>query len=164
VRRIVAVAALAVAAGLPLSASAGGYDKTAWVPSQAQSNRPPDRIKPHRENPRAPAVTSSTVPAPPADLSPAEAAVWSRLALEVADLGVYATSFATSFRQLVRLVWLAEVSDPFETAPSAFARLQQTAASSLDAWGLRPASASVTGLGDRPSEGYRFKRRPWTMS
>jgi hypothetical protein len=39
VRRIVAVAALAIAAGLPSPASAGGYDRTAWGMSLAQARK-----------------------------------------------------------------------------------------------------------------------------
>ena len=95
-----------------------------------------------RENPHAPKVSRSDVPAPPPDLAPAESAVWCRLALEVGDLGVYAPSFATSFRQLVRLVSLSESADPVTMPPSAYARLVQVTASALASWGLTPASAS----------------------
>lgn len=79
------------------------------------------------------------VPEPPDDLDVGEQKLWRTLALQVEALGVYTSSDYTAFRLLVRMTALADAG-PGEMAPSAYARIAQTAVGMLARFGLDPAS------------------------
>lgn len=118
-------------------------------------NRLPDHVKqaqgtyrPGRAAAPSP-VPAGAVPAPPRGLSRTEKRLWLELAPQVDAMGCYTPSCYTAFRVMVRSLGMVE--DGRDLAPSAVARLIQTATAQLGAFGLNPASAGKVGI-PRPAE------------
>lgn len=113
----------------------GGHNR---LPKSLKAQR--GTLKKSREaSPDAPDLPVGQVPAPPDDLGAREKRVWEELAAQVEALGVYTVSDYTAFKLLVRLTALAD-EGPGELAPSAYARIAQTAVGMLGRFGLDPAS------------------------
>lgn len=115
--------------------SRGGHNR---LPKSVKAAR--GTLKKAREtSPNAPDLPPGCVPDPPAELDAREAQVWRELKAQVELLGVYTGSDYTAFKLLVRLTALAD-SGPGDLAPSAYARIAQTAVGMLGRFGLDPAS------------------------
>jgi hypothetical protein len=93
----------------------------------------------NRQRLRADPAGSARPPRPPRGLDPAERALWSELAEEVAQVGTYLPSDYTAFARMVRNLYRAQLC-PLDAAPSAAGRLEQSAKSALESFGLTPAS------------------------
>lgn len=79
------------------------------------------------------------VPPPPKSCTATERRVWNELRPQVSELRVYTPACFTAMKLLVRS--LALVEDGRDLAPSGVARLVQSAAQQLAAFGLTPAAA-----------------------
>lgn len=113
----------------------GGHNR---IPKSVKAAR--GTLKKAREtSPNAPDLPPGKVPAPPDDLGARERRVWRELAEQVELLGVYTASDYTAFKLLVRLTSIAD-EGPGDLAPSAYARIAQTAVGMLGRFGLDPAS------------------------
>lgn len=113
----------------------GGHNR---LPRAIKAKR--GTLKRSREaSPAAPDLPPGRVPDPPDDLYPAERVLWRTLAEQVEAIGCYTASDYSAFRLLVRMVALVDAG-PGEMAPSAYARIAQTAVGMLGRFGLDPAS------------------------
>jgi hypothetical protein len=113
----------------------GGHNR---LPRAVKAKR--GTLKKARETaPQAPDLPPGNVPPPPADLAAAEVAVWRELATQVEALGCYTSSDYSAFKLMVRMYALTDAG-PGDAAPSAYAKIAQTAVGLLARFGLDPAS------------------------
>src|SRR5690349_9697594 len=104
---------------------------------------------------RPTARPGAKVPRPPRDLDEPQRRVWRELAHAVEALGTFQDSDLCAFRQLVRVVTRAELC-PLDAAPSAAARLEQSAGSALERFGLSPLARERVRVTPPPTDDSYF--------
>ena len=113
----------------------GGHNR---IPKGVKEKR--GTLKKAREaSPNAPDLPTGKVPDPPKGLDAGEQLVWRELAVQVEALGCYTASDYSAFKLLVRMYALTDAG-PGDAAPSAYAKIAQTAVGLLARFGLDPAS------------------------
>jgi hypothetical protein len=113
----------------------GGHNKKPSSQKKLEGTDRKDRKKNHR-----PALPPGKVPPPPRGYDATQRATWRELALQVEALGNYSASRYTAFRLMVETVALTRRKEAGTFAPTAIARVLQSASSQLAHFGLDPAS------------------------